>query len=599
MIVEPGCVVIGNGEERTEQAGGRAARRLVRRGRLGGAGGADPGALRPHRRARLAVLAPKLAAVCVEVASTGLVALASRAGLRAHRGLGGRRLPARRQRDLARRRSRASRRRRAMRLNEQLRAHRPRASSTRTWRCSRSAAAAPTASRRRFAASAGWTVSEARRRSTPTRVIADLRELDRRTGGPDGAQRRLLGTEAWREAREFLGELLAEIGVDARDRRGRKPLGAARRRRREEPALGVGSHLDSVPDGGWLDGALGVMAALGVLRAWSRGGEPPAARPCPGRLGRRGGRALRPQPVRQLRVRRDARPGRAAGPARRRRVADRRGAGGERRRARSGARGCRAARRGSAPTSSSTSSRAPCSRRRASVRRGERAAPGSSATASASRARPRTPARRRWTRRRDAALAAADAGSPWRRSRRPLGGVAHDGRAARCARDHHRGRRSGGAARRPAPSRCGSARGRCSPRPSPPPTRAADERRCVLGRRADLADRADPVRPRLGRGPGEPSRQGGRRGSVADQRRAPRRRRGRPGVAGRDDLRPSAAASATPRRRTPPSPTWRPGSRPSDDCRGHAPRSSFRCARASGCRAKSLRRAREELWRRQ
>jgi N-carbamoyl-L-amino-acid hydrolase len=36
-----------------------------------------------------------------------------------------------------------------------------------------------------------------------------------------------------------------------------------------EPALAVGSHLDSVPNGGWLDGALGVMGALGVLRAWA------------------------------------------------------------------------------------------------------------------------------------------------------------------------------------------------------------------------------------------------------------------------------------------------------------------------------------------
>jgi N-carbamoyl-L-amino-acid hydrolase len=36
-----------------------------------------------------------------------------------------------------------------------------------------------------------------------------------------------------------------------------------------EPALAVGSHLDSVPDGGWLDGALGVMGGVGVLRAWA------------------------------------------------------------------------------------------------------------------------------------------------------------------------------------------------------------------------------------------------------------------------------------------------------------------------------------------
>jgi N-carbamoyl-L-amino-acid hydrolase len=42
-----------------------------------------------------------------------------------------------------------------------------------------------------------------------------------------------------------------------------------------EPALAVGSHLDSVPNGGWLDGALGVMGAVGVLRAWAGADEPP------------------------------------------------------------------------------------------------------------------------------------------------------------------------------------------------------------------------------------------------------------------------------------------------------------------------------------
>ena len=46
----------------------------------------------------------------------------------------------------------------------------------------------------------------------------------------------------------------------------------------DRPALALGSHLDSVPEGGWLDGALGVMAGLGVLRAWAGAGEAPFAR---------------------------------------------------------------------------------------------------------------------------------------------------------------------------------------------------------------------------------------------------------------------------------------------------------------------------------
>ena len=100
------------------------------------------------------------------------------------------------------------------------------------------------------------------------RVIADLRELARRTGDEAGAQRLCWG-DGWRTARDFLGELLAEIGLEPEiDEAGNAwayLTGEA------EPALAVGSHVDSVPNGGWLDGALGVMGALGVLRAWAEG----------------------------------------------------------------------------------------------------------------------------------------------------------------------------------------------------------------------------------------------------------------------------------------------------------------------------------------
>ena len=103
-------------------------------------------------------------------------------------------------------------------------------------------------------------------------MIADLRELDRRTGGPQGAQRLCWG-EGWREARSLLAELLDEIGLTARaDAAGN--LWASLQGERE-PALALGSHLDSVPDGGWLDGALGVMAALDLLRAWCEAGVRP------------------------------------------------------------------------------------------------------------------------------------------------------------------------------------------------------------------------------------------------------------------------------------------------------------------------------------
>jgi hydantoinase/carbamoylase family amidase len=104
------------------------------------------------------------------------------------------------------------------------------------------------------------------------RVIEDLRELRDRTGGPEGA-RRLCWGEGWRQARALMRELLAEIGLEPEvDEAGNSwaylPAGA-------EPGLALGSHLDSVPNGGWLDGALGVMAALGVLRAWGGAADQP------------------------------------------------------------------------------------------------------------------------------------------------------------------------------------------------------------------------------------------------------------------------------------------------------------------------------------
>ncbi len=100
-------------------------------------------------------------------------------------------------------------------------------------------------------------------------VLADLDALARATGGPGGAER-VCWTPVWAAARDLLRERLAAIGVgdvevdEAGNLWARLP-GADR----SAPALALGSHLDSVPAGGPLDGALGVMAALGVLRAWA------------------------------------------------------------------------------------------------------------------------------------------------------------------------------------------------------------------------------------------------------------------------------------------------------------------------------------------
>ena len=106
----------------------------------------------------------------------------------------------------------------------------------------------------------------------PSRVVADLRALAERTGGPEGS-RRLAWTPEWLEARALLRESLSTLPVEVdTDEAGN--LWAVLRGERPETLL-VGSHLDSVPKGGWLDGALGVMSGLELLRAVAAEGTPP------------------------------------------------------------------------------------------------------------------------------------------------------------------------------------------------------------------------------------------------------------------------------------------------------------------------------------
>jgi N-carbamoyl-L-amino-acid hydrolase len=95
------------------------------------------------------------------------------------------------------------------------------------------------------------------------RVIADLRELAARTSTPEGAQRLAWGP-VWRDARAWFNGKIAELGLRVEtDSAGNNWVtlpGASAR------TVIIGSHLDSVPNGGWLDGCLGVMAALEALR---------------------------------------------------------------------------------------------------------------------------------------------------------------------------------------------------------------------------------------------------------------------------------------------------------------------------------------------
>jgi N-carbamoyl-L-amino-acid hydrolase len=97
------------------------------------------------------------------------------------------------------------------------------------------------------------------------RAVRGLRELARLTSDDRGAQR-VAWTDTWIVARDWLRaelDAIPQVTVE-RDQAGNTwaTLPGA-----SERFVIVGSHLDSVPDGGWLDGALGVLAALEVLRA--------------------------------------------------------------------------------------------------------------------------------------------------------------------------------------------------------------------------------------------------------------------------------------------------------------------------------------------
>jgi len=106
----------------------------------------------------------------------------------------------------------------------------------------------------------------------PTRVIGDLKELRALTGDEHGAQR-VAWTDTWQKARTWfttkLEGLPVEDHVDAAGNRWITLKGDS------PQALILGSHLDSVPNGGWLDGCLGVLTALETLRAFAQEGQPP------------------------------------------------------------------------------------------------------------------------------------------------------------------------------------------------------------------------------------------------------------------------------------------------------------------------------------
>jgi N-carbamoyl-L-amino-acid hydrolase len=102
----------------------------------------------------------------------------------------------------------------------------------------------------------------------PAAVIADLDELANESGGRFAGADRLAWTPRWLEARRWLRAKLAEIGLEPRlDEAGNMWASIDGE---SDRFLIVGSHIDAVPDGGWLDGPLGLLTALEVMRQLRR-----------------------------------------------------------------------------------------------------------------------------------------------------------------------------------------------------------------------------------------------------------------------------------------------------------------------------------------
>jgi N-carbamoyl-L-amino-acid hydrolase len=105
----------------------------------------------------------------------------------------------------------------------------------------------------------------------PSRTVAELRELQELTGDESGAQR-VAWTETWERAREWLRGRLNDVAVEEEiDEAGNQWFTL---RGASERAVLIGGHIDSVPNGGWLDGCLNVVAGVEVLRRLSEDGQP-------------------------------------------------------------------------------------------------------------------------------------------------------------------------------------------------------------------------------------------------------------------------------------------------------------------------------------
>jgi len=107
---------------------------------------------------------------------------------------------------------------------------------------------------------------------SPQRTVAELRELQELTGDENGSQR-VAWTDTWERGRAWLREKMAPTGATEEiDEAGNQWFTLPGE---SERALLIGGHMDSVPNGGRLDGCLNVLAGMEVVRRLADEGTPP------------------------------------------------------------------------------------------------------------------------------------------------------------------------------------------------------------------------------------------------------------------------------------------------------------------------------------
>lgn len=108
----------------------------------------------------------------------------------------------------------------------------------------------------------------------PKRTVAELKDLRNLTANDNGAQR-VAFTDTWKIARDWLTKKLEDLPVEIHTDAALNLW--ATMPGETEDALLIGGHMDSVPNGGWLDGCLNTLAGVEILRRLANeyGGQPP------------------------------------------------------------------------------------------------------------------------------------------------------------------------------------------------------------------------------------------------------------------------------------------------------------------------------------